>query len=149
MKLFKVVISIFFVLTSLVIVLPVHSDDLVKVRGCIYNKNTGKKISSPFIVRVWTRNGNGGASGGVDGCYGGAGSSSGALQLNNSIGDWDFIEVMVRKGGRVYTQQYKLPPANLDSGITFLGIPSGVVRYDFYVDIPDEESTTPSPFGLP
>jgi hypothetical protein len=140
MKRFKVMISIFFVVISLLIIMPVHSyaGDMVKVRGCVYDKKMGTRNSSPFVVRIWNRNGNGVTVSGVDGCYGGAGSSSGALELNNLIGDWDFIEVIVRNKGRVYTQQYKLPPKALDSGMVFLGLPLGVVRYDFYLDFPEQ-----------
>ena len=136
MKYFKVMISFFFIVISLLIIIPVHSHagDMVKVRGCVYDK-MGARISSPFVVRIWNRNGNGSTVSGLDGCYGGAGGSSGVWELNNLIGDWDFIEVIVRKDGRNYTQQYKLPPAHLDSGMDFLGLSSGIVRYDFYVDI--------------
>ena len=143
MKSFKAMFSFFFIVISLLIIMIEHSyaGDMVKVMGCVYNKNTGKKISLPFIVRTVSRDGTGGSSTGVDGCYGGAGSSSGGMELNNLIGDWDFIEVIVKnsgKGGKFYTQQYKLPSRYLDSGMVFLGLPPGVVRYDFYVDIPEQ-----------
>jgi hypothetical protein len=129
MKRFRVMTSIFSVVILLLIIMPVHSNaDMVKVKGCVYNKKTGAKISSPFVVRIWNRNGNGIASSGVNGCYDG-------IELDNLSSDWDFIEVIVKQYGRFYTQQYKLPPAYLDSGMDFLGLPSGVVRYDFYVDI--------------
>jgi len=140
MKRFKVMISIFFVVISLLIIMPVHSHaDMVKVKGCVYNKNTGAKVLSPFVVRFWNRNGDGGAVNGVNGCYGG-------IELNNLSGDWDFIEVIVKKDGKFYTQQYKLPPHSLDSGMVILGLPAGVVRYDFYVDILEQ---TTMPFWNP
>ncbi len=88
MKRFKVMISIFFVVISLLIIMPVYSHaELVKVKGCVYNKNTGAKVLSPFVVRIWNRNGNGGAVNGVNGCYGG-------IELDNLSSDWDFIEVI-------------------------------------------------------
>lgn len=98
--------------------------------GCIYNKNTGAKILSPSIIRIWSKTGNGGSSGSTDGCYSG-------IQLANEGAEWDFIEVIVREHGRFYTQQYKLPPNALDTGMTNLGLPDDVARYDFYLDIID------------
>jgi hypothetical protein len=106
MKRSKVMISIFFVVISLAIITPVYSADWVKVKGCVYNKNTGAKVLSPFVVRVWSRGGSVGIMQGINGCYSGLG-------IGNLSPDWDFIEVIVKKDRRYYTQQYRLPPFNL------------------------------------
>ena len=132
MKRFKVMISIFFVVISLLLSMSAYSQadvEMVKVNGCVFNKNTGAKVLLPFVVRVWSKDGTGGSLGVNDGCF------FGQIEVNSLIGDLDFIEVILKKNGKFYIQQYKLPTAHLDAGMEILGLPSGVVRYDFYLDI--------------
>lgn len=113
-------------LLCVLIIMPANAET-IPLKGCIYNKNTGLKVQSPYIVRVWTKDGLPLIKGNSTGCYSG-------LAINTSQ-EWDFIEVILKKNGRFYTQQYRIPPSNLDMGMDMLGVQDGAARYDFYLDI--------------
>ena len=105
---------------------PGQSYDLI---GCVYDSQTGRKIEGPFVVRVFFRSGTGIAALRFGGCYDGM-----------SLGDaspleWDFIEVLYRKDGRLYSQQRKLSATASAIGFNYLGVPENTLRYDFHLDI--------------
>ncbi len=109
---------------------PSTSDaQLVSVEGCVFNKNTGETVSGTFVIRTFTRSGNGGAGSHTGGCYSG-------LNLGDPSPDqWDFIEVLFFEEGHLYVQQLKLDGKATAAGFTFLGLPENTMRYDFFLDI--------------
>lgn len=108
---------------------PSESHTLVSVVGCVYDSRSGRKIEGPFVIRTFTRSGSGGASLQSAGCYDGIGLG------DPSPDAWDFIEVLYRENGRIYSQQRKLPSTASPAGFNFLGVAENTLRYDFYLDV--------------
>ena len=132
MKRLKLVNRVFLAAAAFFIVMPGYShaeDGMVELSGCVYNKNTGKKVNIPFFVEYMTKDGLGGGVAGDNGCYEG-------MHINTTgLVEWDYIEVTAKKKGKYYRQRY---PLSLYSGAReWLGMPPGEVKYDFYLDIID------------
>ena len=100
------------------------------LEGCVYDKSTGETVKGTFVIRTFTRGTSAGvASAHTDGCY------SGGFIGDPSPDAWDFIEVLYVENGKLYTQQYKLPPTASSIGFPFLGIADDTLRYDFFLEI--------------
>ncbi len=119
-----------FVVVLFSTVLVSSAASAASLEGCVYDKNTGEKVKETFVIRTFTRGTSAGvASAHTDGCF------SGGIIADPSPDAWDFIEVLYVENGRLYTQQYKLPPTASSIGFPFLGIADDTLRYDFFLDI--------------
>jgi hypothetical protein len=105
---------------------PGDNYDLV---GCVFDAKTGRKLEGPFVVRIFLRSGTGFAALRYGGCYDGMSLGDATPQ------EWDFIEVLYEKDGRLYSQQRKLSSTASPIGFNYLGVAENTLRYDFFLDI--------------